>query len=140
MLDQKTITIGKTDFVIQQLPTTKGLEVTFAIGKILKGLAEGVSDEYVLNFDQTKVNIGKMIAGLISCSDVKETPEFIKQLVMSSVVSPDMAGQDQLFEQHFAGNYEELSELVEKIIVFNKFSDLVKKNVLKLISMIQAEQ
>jgi len=137
MLNQKTVTIGKTDFVIQQLTASKGLEVTFAIAQILKGLAEGVSEEYVLNFDATKVNIGKMIAGVIACSDVKETPEFIKQLVMDSVVSPDMGGQEQLFEQHFAGNYGELSELLEEIIVFNGFSELVKKNALRLISIIQ---
>ena len=137
MLDQKTVTIGKTDFVIGQLTTSKGLEVTFAIAQILKGLAEGVSEEYVLNFDATKVNVGKSIAGLIACSDVKETPEFIKQLVMDSVVSPDMGGQEQLFEQHFAGNYGELSELLEEIIVFNGFSELVKKNALRLISLMQ---
>lgn len=137
MLNQKTVSIGKTDFVIQQLTTSKGLEVTFAIAQILKGLAEGVSEEYVLNFDATKVNIGKMVAGVISCSDVKETPGFIKNLVMDSVVSPDMGGQEQMFEQHFAGNYAELSELLEEIIVFNGFVDLVKKNTLRLISIIQ---
>lgn len=139
MLDQKSVTIGETDFVIQQLTTSKGLEVTFAIAQILKGVAEGVSDEFVLNFDQTKVNIGKMIAGLISCSDVKETPEFIKNLVMMSVVSPDMAGEEQMFEQHFAGNYEELADLVSEIIVFNKFHDLVKKNLFRLTALLQAE-
>jgi len=137
MLDQKPVTIGKTDFVIQQLTTSKGLEVTFAIAQILKGVAEGVSEEYVLNFDATKVNVGKMIAGVIACSDVKETPEFIKQLVMNSVVSPDMGGQEQLFEQHFAGNYGELSELLEEIIVFNGFTELVKKKAMQLISVIQ---
>lgn len=137
MLDQKTVTIGKTDYVIQQLTTSKGLEVTFAIAQILKGMAEGVSEEYVLNFDQTKMNIGKMIAGLIACSDIKETPEFIKNLVMTSVISPDMGGQEQLFEQHFAGNYAELEELLSEIVVFNRFHDLVKKTATRLIGMIQ---
>lgn len=139
MLDQKTVTIGDVDFVIQQLPTSKGLEVTFAIAQILKGLAEGVSAEFVLNFDQTKVNIGKMIAGLISCSDIKETPEFIKNLVMISVVSPDMAGEEQMFEQHFAGNYEDLAELLSEIIIFNRFHDLVKKNLLRLTELMQQD-
>ncbi len=139
MLDQKSITIGETNFVIQQLPTSKGLEVTFAIAQILKGMAEGVSEEFVLSFDQTKVNVGKMISGLISCSDVKETPEFIKNLAMISVVSPDMGGDEQMFEQHFAGNYEELADLLGEIIVFNGFVDLVKKNLFRLTALMQAE-
>lgn len=138
MLKQHTVTIGETDFTIEQLPTTKGLEVTFAIAQILKGLAEGVSEEFVLNFTESKVNIGKSLAGLIACSDVKETPEFIKSLVVMSVKKPEMTGESDLFEQHFAGNYEELSDLLTEIIVFNKFSDLVKKNVLKLTGLLQA--
>ena len=85
MLKQHTVTIGEMDFIIEQLPATKGLEVAFAIAQILKGIAEGVSEEFVLNFTETKVNLGKSLAGLIACSDVKETPEFIKQLVVMSV-------------------------------------------------------
>ncbi len=139
MLDQKPVTIGKTDFIIEQLPTSKGLEVTIAIAQILKGVAEGVTDEFVLNFDQTKINVGKSIAGLVTCSSVKETPEFIKQLVIMSVKQPEMTGEDQLFEQHFAGNYAELSELLTEIIVFNKFHDLVKKNLFQFIAVIQEQ-
>jgi len=138
MLKQHTVTIGEIDFTIEQLPTTKGLEVTFAIAQLLKGLAEGVSEEFVLNFTSTKVNIGKALAGLIACSDVKETPEFIKSLVVMSVKKPEMTGGSDLFEQHFAGNYAELSELLTEIVMFNKFDDLVKKNVLKLTELLQA--
>lgn len=137
MLKQHTVTVGETDFIIEQLPTTKGLEVAFAIAQILKGVAEGVSEEYVLNFDATKVNIGKSIAGLISCSDVKETPEFIKQLVVMSVKKPEMIEGD-FFEDHFAGNYEELSELLTEIVIFNGFHELVKKNLLKFTELVQA--
>jgi len=56
---------------------------------------------------------------------------------MNSVVSPEMGGHEQLFEQHFAGNYGELSELLEEIIVFNGFTELVKKKAMQLISVIQ---
>jgi len=137
MLKQHTVTIGETDFIIEQLPTTKGLEVTFAIAQLLKGLAEGASEEFVLNFTETKVNIGKSIAGLIACSGVKETPEFIKQLVVMSVKKPEMI-EDDFFEDHFAGNYEELSDLLTEIVVFNGFHELVKKNLLKLTELLQA--
>lgn len=137
MLKQHAVKIGETDFIIEQLPTTKGLEVSFAIAQLLKGLAEGVSEEFVLNFTETKVNLGKSLAGLIACSDVKETPEFIKQLVMMSVKKPEMIKGD-FFEDYFAGNYEELSELLTEIIIFNGFHELVKKNLLKLTELLQA--
>ena len=107
------------------------------ISQIVKGLAEGVTDEFILNFSETKVNIGKMIAGVIANTDVKETPEFIKQLICDSVVSPKLRDEAQLFETHFAGNYEDLSDLLVEIIIFNGFSELVKKNLLALTGFLQ---
>jgi len=140
MLQQKTVNIGENSFVIEQLPTTKGLEVTFAIAQILKGLAEGTTEEFVLNILETKMNIGKMIAGVISCTDVKETPEFIKGVICGSVKQPDMSQGESEFEIYFAGNYELLSELFSEIIVFNKFHELVKKNLYQLIEMLPASE
>jgi len=135
MLQQKTIKIGETEYIIEQLPTTKGLEVTFAIAQILKGLAEGASEEFIFNLLETKLNIGKSIAGVISCTDVKETPIFIKGVICDSVKKPDMGSDETLFDLHFAGNYEELSELFSEIIMFNKFHELVKKNLFQLIEL-----
>lgn len=137
-MKQKTILIGKTDFTIQQLPTTKGLEVTFAIAQILKGLAEGVTEEFVLSFEETKANIGKMISGVIANTDIKGTPEFIKNVVMESTVKPDL--DSDMFDTHFAGNYEELSDLLTEIIVFNGFHTLFKKKTLEFINILQAEK
>ena len=134
-MKQKTIQIGGTDYTIQQLPATKGLEVTFAIAQILKGLAEGVSEEFVFSFEETSINIGKMIAGIISETDIKGTPEFIKNVVMESTIKPDM--DNDLFETHFAGNYEELADLLSEIIQFNKFHELIKKNALRFIDILQ---
>ena len=139
-LRQKSLTIGKESFVLEQLPTTKGLEVTFAIGQIIKGMAEGVSDEFVLNFDATKVNAGKMIAGVIANTDVKETPEFIKQLICDSVKSPDFGSDAELYETYFAGKYELINDVLTEIIVFNKFHDLVKKNLFQLMALLQESE
>lgn len=139
-LQQKTISIGEKAFTIQQLPTTKGLEVTFAIGHILKGMGEGVSEEFVFNFTETKANFGKMVAGMIGCTDVKGTPEFIKNLICDSVIKPDMLGNAELFETEFAGEYELLSEVLEEIIIFNKFHELVKKNLLRIIATVQSDE
>lgn len=140
MLDQKQVTINEKDFTIQQLPTTKGLEVTFSIAHILKGLAEGASEEFVFNFTETKVNVGKMIAGVISRTDIKGTPEFIKSVICESVVSPDMASGEFEYEVFFSGEYEMISELFTEIIIHNKFHELVKKNLLLLIDMVQAQE
>ena len=78
-----------------------------------------------------------MIAGVIANTDIKGTPEFIKNVVMDSTVKPDL--DSDMFDTHFAGNYAELSELLTEIIVFNKFTDLVKKNISQLIVIIQAK-
>lgn len=137
MLEQRTVTINGNEYVIQRLSTSKGLEVAFAIAHIIKGFAEGVNEEFVLNFSDTKVNIGKALAGIISASDVKETPLFIRNLVIDSVVSPDISKDVELYEDRFSGNYEELADLLGEILVFNKFHDLVKKNLLKLIALLQ---
>lgn len=139
-LDQKTITIGKTDFIIEQLPAMKGLEVTFAIGKIMSGAAEGFSEEFVLSFKDTTVNIGKMIAGVIGCTDVKGTPEFIRNLVVDSIVKPDFKAEPTLFDTHFSGEYEQLSDLIGEIVVHNKFHELVKKNLLRLKLLLEVSE
>lgn len=136
MLKQKTIQIGKTDFTIQQLPTTKGLEVTFAIAQILKGMAEGVTDEFVFSFEETKVNVGKMVAGVISCTDIEGTPEFIRNLVIKSTAKPEMSTDE--FDLHFSGNYAELAELLENIIIFNGFHELFKKKLMEFMQILQA--
>ena len=109
-----------------------------AIGHILKGLAEGVTEEFVLSFAETKINIGKMIAGVISNTDIKGTPEFIKNVVIASVVRPELDNDG--YENHFAGNYEELADLLGAIIEHNAFHDLIKKNLLRFIDIVQQEK
>jgi hypothetical protein len=137
MLKQKTVALGDTDFLIEQLPATEGLEVTIALGKIIAGAAEGVSDEFVLTVDSTKVNVGKLIAGVINTTDVKGTPEFIKQTICKSVVKPDLTKGGSEFDIIFAGHYDWIAEILEEIIVHNGFHELVKKNLSRTIALLQ---
>lgn len=131
MLEQKTVKINKQSFTLQQLPATKGLEAALAIVHILRGASEGFTDEYVLNIQETKVNIAKVVSGVIGATDIKETPKFIKQLIIDSVVKPEF--DEDTYEDTFAGEYSLMFEVLSEIVEHNKFMELVKKNLSPLI-------
>jgi len=132
MLEQKNIVIGEQKYTIQQLPAMSGLEVMIATGKILQGASAGFSDEFVLNVSDTQINVAKLVAGILDATDVKGTPQFIKKLILDSVIRPDPFGDDE-FDSHFSANYTGLFELLEAIYLHNKFGELVKKTLSPLI-------
>ena len=124
-LDQKSVTIGSKEYVIQQLPSSFGLQVVAHLGHIAAGMGRGVGEVPAgLGYDQTPINVGGVISGLLDRLDEEATPAFVKRLVLESVV-PKMSPDD--YESRFAGNYDELWELVEKIIEYNGFMEVLKK-------------
>lgn len=132
MLDQKTFSLGDQEFTIQQLPTTKGIKVAVYLTKAMSGMSEGVGDspEDVMS---TKFNIGVMISGIIDKLDVEGTPQFIKSLILDSVVVPKM--DSDLYEGMFSGDYQLLFDLLENIIDHNKYGDLLKKKTASIIKL-----
>lgn len=138
MLDQKTVTLGDEKFVIQALPATKGLEVAFTIAHILKGASEGFSEQYVLNVLDTHMNIGKLVAGIIGAIDIKGTPQFIRDLIKSSIISPEC--NDEFFDSRFAARYNDLAELMKEIILLNNYGELIKKNLMPVIDLLFSTQ
>lgn len=138
MIDQKTIDVCGEPVVIQQLPAQTGMEVFLAFSKILAGAKEGIGIESILNLEETKIDLGKIIAGIIEATDVKGTPEFIRKLVEDSMVSP--AYSQDYFNGTFAGHYSELFELVSEIFKFNNFDDLVKKSLWPIIEQLLTTQ
>lgn len=138
MLDQKTLTIGGKECVIQQLPSSLGLQVVAHICHIAAGMSKGVGEVPIgLGYDQTPINIGGVISGLLDRLDEEATPAFIKRLVRESVM-PEMSPDD--YESRFAGNYDELWELVQRIIEYNGFIDVLKKRLGGIMGQFFAEE
>lgn len=134
MIKQKTIDVCGEPVVIQQLPAQMGMEVFLVFSKIMAGAKEGISVESLLNLEETKIDLGRIIAGIIEATDIKGTPEFIRKLIEDSMVSP--AYSQDYFNGTFAGHYDELFSLVATIFKFNNFDDLVKKSLWPIIEQL----
>jgi hypothetical protein len=123
MLDQRDVTINGTQYVIQQLPSSRGMQVAIILAKIASGAAKGIGAAE--SIEDIPINIGGIIDGVVERLDAEASPAFIKRLVMDSVVRPEMTSES--FEAQFSGNYDELWELVAKIIEHNKLLEVLKK-------------
>ena len=120
MLEQKTITVGGDDFVLEQLPATPGLKYAIQIGKIFGTMIAGGFD--IKDFDEKKdilkqLNYPKMITGLLSQLDDESTPKLIKSMIRDSMKSPKFS--DTWYETRFAGKFDDMMELVTEIIMIN---------------------
>jgi hypothetical protein len=126
MLDQKEITVTGKQYVIQQLPSSRGMQVSIQIAQILSGAAQGIGTSE--NIEDMPINIGGVIDGIVRRLDAEATPAFIKRLVMESVVRPELTSDG--YEAEFSGNYDSLWDLVAKIIEHNKLIDVLKKKLM----------
>lgn len=143
-MDQKEIKVGESRYYIQQLPAQEGLEVMFAVTRILSGMAEGVGETSTgLGFMDTSLNFGKMAAGVIARTDVLGTPQLIKRIVRGSVVKPDVSAEgfdfDAWFDEQFAGRYVDLWDLVGEIMTFNRYDEIVKKKLPAIIDALSQD-
>ncbi len=129
MLDQTTAKIGTTEYVIQQLPATRGMEVGIHLMNIVLGAADGIGNiREGDDFLDAEYNPAKMAAGVMGRIDERDTPAFIKTLIKESLVRPDPGDRfNDWYETHFSANYNELYELMAAIIDHNGYADLVKK-------------
>ncbi len=132
-LNQKSINIGGEDFVIQTLPVTKGIEAAVALSHIMAGGAEGVGPTKMDFFD-TEFNFAGIAAGMMKRLSVQGTPIFIKDLILLSVVSPELDAE--LYEVKFAGEYELMFDLLKAILEHNNFVDLIKKKISEIMGLL----
>lgn len=138
MLDQKPVKIGETEFVIQQLPTSRGIEVGLHLTHVLMGAAEGVGNiRDGEDFLDAEYNPAQMASGLMSRIHERDTPTFVRTLVRESLIVPDPGEQfSDWYEMHFSANYEELFQLVAEIIGHNNYADLVKKRIAEVMGIL----
>lgn len=133
MLAQREITVGGQQYVIETLTSSEGMEAAITIAHIMQGALKGIGDTKGDILD-TPINFGEIASGLLERMDEKRTPAFLKWLVTKSVVKPMMTSD--LFESTFAGSYDDLWELVEKIIEHNSFGSVLKKRLAPLIKQL----
>lgn len=124
MISQKTLTINKKPFVIQALPASKGFEAAIVLAHIVAGAANGIGS-HKRDFFDTDINLGKVVAGLFDRFDAEGTPAFVKDIVLLSVITPELDGDS--YEDEFAAEYETLVDLVTAILEHNKLFDVIKK-------------
>jgi len=140
MLDQKEITVHFSgepkQFVIQQLPSSRGMQVHFTLMQIVAGAADGVGFTTSNDLLDTPVNIGAVLAGMVKRLDPVASPTFIKRVILESVITPKLKDDD--FESQFSGEYDALFELFEKIIEHNNFVEALKKRLEAAISSWQS--
>lgn len=138
MLEQKEITIGGSNYVLQQFPTTSGLEIGIALVKIIAGAAEGIGDVPpgggILDVE---FNPGRMAAGVMKQFDVTGTPQLVRRMVRESVITPVYS--DDWYESEFSGDYDRLGTMIEKIVAHNRYSDLVKKRLPEIMGLISSD-
>lgn len=127
MLEQKRVEVGGKEYKIEQLPTSKGIEVGIQIAHIVGGASDGFMFT-TSNVLDSAINPAKIISGILDRMDSKTTPAFIKQLVLDSVKEPKLDGD--AYEALFSGRPEDLYELLEAIIDHNRYVDLIKKKVI----------
>lgn len=133
MIDQTTVKLGgegrETEYVIQRLPATRGMEVGIHLMQIVMGAAEGVGNiREGEDFLDAEYNPAQMAAGLMKRIDEKSSPAFIKALIRESLVYPDPGESfNDWYENHFAANFNEIFDLLSAIISHNGYADLVKK-------------
>ena len=126
MLEQKTITVGGDDFVLEQLPTTPALKYAIALGKIFGTMLAGGFD--IPDFDEDKdtfdqLNAPKMITGLLSQLDAEKTPELIKSMIRDSLKDPKWS--NDWYERRFSGELGDLTKLLTHILQDN-FGDVLE--------------
>ena len=117
MLDQKSIIIGDTEIVIQQLGTSLALKHSVILGRLFGGLSQGIESTGKASVKDWNIDFGKMINGVISKLDPVESPVWIKTLIQQSIIKPNWS--DDWYESTFSGNLEGLLELLKAILEHN---------------------
>jgi hypothetical protein len=123
VLEQKEVTVGGKQYVLQQLPTTHGIQVAVTIGLLIAGAAEGF--DIIEAADGLTMNPARVVAGVLKRTHPEQTPALLKKLVTESVIRPEMSSD--FYEMTFAGHYDDLYDLVAEVLSFNGFADLIKK-------------
>ena len=118
-LQQKTFTIGKTEYCIREFDADETLFWFATLAQLGSGALLGVSDfPKSGNIDNQEINIGQAVRGLITHLSPAEFARLSKKMYAESVVRPEFDNEE--FKYQFSGhNFEHLLKLMGYIIAFN---------------------
>lgn len=106
MIDQKTVNVKGTDYLLTQLPAIRGL-------KLGKQLIKLVGPSFA-TFQRDQDLSGAVTALLDNLDSVG-----VEQLIVELVSSASKGSMGIQFDSEFAGEYDKLYLLVKEIVEFN---------------------
>lgn len=133
-IEQKDYQIDGTTYKLQTLPSYKALEVMGVLGYVIAGAARGVGEiRGELGLYDIELRPGEIAAGLAERIQEIGVAKFIRDLVQSSVVKPELS--NEIFDNHFAGELDKLWDVVAAILEHNRFDAVLKKTLGELMDV-----
>lgn len=115
MIEQKTITVLDTDYMLTHFPATKGVRLLKQIIKLVGPAFAEISKGAQGEADAEQQIIGMAMEKLFENLDSVDIEALVKELVSSA--SKGSVGIN--FDNEFAGDYLRLFELVKAVVEFN---------------------
>jgi hypothetical protein len=106
MIEQKSVTVNGTDYLLTQLPATKGIRVMKQLIKLVGPAAAEIFKEG---------DISGAVDKLVENMDAVDVEALLKELVATASKGSVAIN----FDNEFAGQYASLLLLVKEIVEFN---------------------
>lgn len=106
MIEQKSVTVNGTDYLLTQLPATKGIRVMKQLIKLVGPAAAEIFKEG---------DISGAVDKLVENMDAVDVEALIKELVATASKGSVAIN----FDNEFAGEYANLLLLIKSIVEFN---------------------
>lgn len=106
MIEQKTVTVGGTEYILTQFPALKGLKLGKALIKLI-----GPS---FAKFQESQNLAGAMTALFDNLDSIA-----VEELIVHLVSSASKGSVGINFDSEFAGEYDKLFLLVKEVVEFN---------------------
>ncbi len=123
-MEQKTVTVGKTDYLLEEFDGSEGLFWFATLIQLASGGMLGLETFPTAGLLAQQIHFGKAVRGLITNLAPKEFVALSKGMYRDGVADPPYDQDD--FDRRFTGGkgIDELLKLLAHIIAFN-MNDLV---------------
>ena len=118
-MEQKTVSIGKTDYILEEFDGSEQLFWFATLGQVASGAMLGLENFPKSGLLAQQVHFGNAIRGLITHLRPEEFVVLSKRMYREGVASPKYEQDD--FDRRFTGGrgIDELLKLMGHIIAFN---------------------
>lgn len=141
--ESKEVEVNGVRYILNHYPGSKGVRILCKLAKMIGQPLSNVLNDVVANGGLgANVDVGGAVSVLFSNLDDKNIDGFIKEIIGDTIVFTEDGKNRQVnFDLDFAGEYDQLFELLKEILVFQYGS--LKKILSKVMGMqgvIQAQQ